>query len=306
MGERGMRHLRRLADLDSIALAQVLTHARQLKDQPGESPNLSGAGQRPAAVAFASERESLRTRVATALAARQLGCAFVDLPWAQLYATPDKRRDHAGLLKEELVSLTHLGCGCLVLRCRHHALLETWMDCNAIPIINGCTDQHHPLQALADAATLIEEFTNLADIRITFVGNPRTPVARSLSDLAGLTGMRLTILTPPGGDSVTEIGDHVRRTHSLDEGLRDAQVVYADEIAYRPPSDQEQRAYAPYRLTSAMLETFAPAARVMHCLPHGSEIESELVHSARSLVFSQVAWRVPVTAATVLKFWRVA
>jgi ornithine carbamoyltransferase len=54
-------------------------------------------------------------------------------------------------------------------------------------------------------------------------------------------------------------------------------------------ADERRRALAPYRLDSELLESAAPRAIVLHCLPAhpGEEITEELLYGPRQRIWDQ-------------------
>ena len=258
-------------------------------------------------VAFLWDRESVRTRLAIHQAARLLGSASVDLDLATaFYADPSRRRDHASFVRAELASMRELGCSAAIIRMHRHAILREWRELTATPIINACSDEEHPLQALADALTLVDCFGETRGLRLTLVGNGASPVFRSLLFLSARLGIDVMLACPPGyqfpDDLVVRAGSvpaHVH-THDLAAGLDRADVVCSDSVVYRALTEAEEVAFAPYRLSVEVVQRHAAEAHIMHCLPHADEIESDVVFKATSLVMQEVAARVPVTAAAIM------
>jgi ornithine carbamoyltransferase len=296
----GLGSLLALEELSSEQVRAILVRAGQYKcDEP---PRPLGTGF----LGFISERESVRTRLAVHGAAMLLGIRYEDIDLARsFYADPARRPDHASFVRSELKSLAVLGCRALVVRVHDDDVLRTWRELNALPIINGCSDSEHPLQALADALVLTTRFERPEDINLTLVGNGRLPVFRSLAFLAGHLGISLSLACPEGygfpegllkraGLDATSV-----ETQDVVAALSRANVVYSDSIVYRRPSMDEARAYEPFRLSQSLVTEYADNAYFMHCLPHSDEIEETLVLGERSLVFEQVAARILVTAATV-------
>jgi ornithine carbamoyltransferase len=300
----GRRSLLRLSELGVDEFTALLTAARGFAAPDRLGP--TGVGEAPA-VAFVSERRSVRTRVATLMAAGFVGRQFVDLPWEMFYADPKRRPDHDSFFTNELRSLVDLGCGCLVARVLNHELLQLWDSAGVMPIVNGCSDVEHPLQALADALTLSQEFADLGKVNLAFVGNGASPVLASLLAVAGYTGMETRVVTPagyaPGDRGTSGCGQETRYSWLSDiaEGLSGADVVYADEPFYRAPTDEEKRDFSPYQLTGALLDRCCPSARVMHCLPHSDEVDSSVLERPGSLVREQVRNRPSVTAAVLAR-----
>ncbi len=257
-------------------------------------------------VSFLSDRESVRTRLAIHRAAGLLGNAAVDLDLASaFYADPAKRSDHASFVRAELASMRELGCTALVIRAHDHSVLREWRKMTALPLINGCSDEEHPLQALSDALVLGEFFGRTEGVRLTLVGNGASPVFRSLLFLSARLQIDVVLACPEGYEFPPEVAERAGlehssiHTHDFAGALARSDVVCSDSVVYRALTEAEEQAFAPYRLTAEMAARHSPNARIMHCLPHADEIDSELIFGDRSLVMQEVAARVPVTAAAV-------
>lgn len=257
-------------------------------------------------VGFLSDRSSVRTRLAVHKASALLGKGALDFDFASsFYADPARRGDHASFVEAELASMRELGCSALVIRTHRHATLTAWRELTTIPLINGCSDEEHPLQALSDAFVLSRHFGRLKGVRLTLVGNGVSPVFRSLLFLSARLEIDLVLACPKGYEFPPALVERAGmlhdaiHTHDIAEALARADAVYSDSVVYRALTEAEDKAFAPYRLTAGLVARHAAEARIMHCLPHADEIDAELLFGAQSVVFLQVAARVPVTAAVV-------
>lgn len=257
-------------------------------------------------IGFLSDRASLRTRLAVHKASALLGKEGLDFDFgSSFYADPARRGDHASFVQAELASMRALGCSALIIRTHRHATLTEWRSLSAIPLINGCSDEEHPLQALSDALVISGHFGRLKGARLTLVGNGASPVFRSLLFLAARTGIDILLACPKGYGFPPVLVERAGmvpeavETQDFATALTRADVVYSDSVVYRALTEAEEEAFAPYRLEAGLVARHAADARIMHCLPHADEIDAELLFGPQSLVFRQVAARVPVTAAVV-------
>jgi ornithine carbamoyltransferase len=257
-------------------------------------------------VGFLSDRSSVRTRLAIHKASALLGKSALDFDFASsFYADPARRGDHASFVQAELASMRELGCSALVIRTHAHSTLTTWRELTSVPLINGCSDEEHPLQALSDGLVLSRHFGGLEGLRLTLVGNGASPVFRSLLFLSAMQQIDVVLACPQGygfpPSLVERAGLEYDAVHTNDiaQALARAEAVYSDSVVYRALTEAEEKAFAPYRLTTDLVVRYAADARIMHCLPHADEIDAELLFGARSLAMRQVAARVPVTAAVI-------
>ena len=79
---------------------------------------------------------------------------------------------------------------------------------------------------------------------------------------------------------------------SAARAARGADVVYTDvwtSMGDEAFSERDAAALLPYRVTEALLETAAPHAIFMHCLPahRGAEVDAAVIDGPRSVVFDQ-------------------
>ena len=294
------RSLLSIEELSTDEVETLLGLARRFEDRdaPGQSDGRF--------VAFLSDRESVRTRLAVHRAAGMLGNAAVDLDFASsFYADPARRSDHASFVKAELASMRELGCLALIVRTHDHSILREWRELTPIPLINACSDEEHPLQALSDGFALIDCFGRAEGVRLTLVGNGASPVFRSLLFLSARLRIDVMLACPEGYDFpaglAARAGLEHRSIHTHDpaEALDRADVVCSDSVVYRALTEAEEKAFAPFRLTAELVAQHAPEAHIMHCLPHADEIDPQLIFGDRSLVMREVAARVPVTAAAI-------
>ena len=172
-----------------------------------------------------------------------------------------------------------------------HETLETLAEYAGVPVWNGLTDQWHPTQILADLLTVQEEFGDLEDRALAYVGDGRNNMANSLMMGCAKVGMDVRIVAPqelhPEADLVAtacgiaaESGGRVRVTDSIEDGLAGAHAIYTDVWASMGEEDQiadRIRLLGPYKVTRRMMEsTGRPETIFLHCLPAFHNHETEM------------------------------
>jgi ornithine carbamoyltransferase len=240
-------------------------------------------------------KPSTRTRVAFEVGIAELGGMALFLPAAELQlARGESYRDTALVLSRFLSAL--------MIRTFEQAEVEEFAEHASIPVINGLTDESHPLQALADAMTLRERFGSLNGVKLAYVGDGNN-VCRSLMRIASRFGMTFTAATPPGyepdsalvADAASEgeaSGGSVDVTNDPREAVRGANAVYTDVWASMGQEDERERRLRdlePYRVDQDLLGHAAPDAVAMHCLPAhvGEEIAAGVLYGPRCLAWEQ-------------------
>jgi len=186
-----------------------------------------------------------------------------------------------------------------------------------IPVYNGLTDLYHPTQILADLLTVIEEFGELRGKTLTYVGDGRNNMARSLMIGCAKTGANFTIVAPeslvPDGKSVAlskeyaaASGSTIKVTSSVEEGIPGSDVVYTDVWVSMGEESKSQERLAllkPYQVNASLMErTGKKDAIFMHCLPavRENEVTSEVMDGAQSRVWDEAENRKHTIKAVML------
>ncbi len=280
-----------LADITAAELAQVLETALDIKirlKQGEPSPYLPGK-----VLAMIFEHPSLRTRLSFDIGMYQLGGKAIYLAPAEV-----------GLGKRETVSdvarvVSSMADGVLA-RVRSHASLEEMARYADNPVINGLSDYEHPCQALADLLTIRERFGKIAGLTMAYIGDGNN-MAHSLALGAALSGMNITIITPPQYWPDEEL---VVKARNLANGatfvkvsndpaaVAGADVIYTDvwaSMGQESEAELRRRVFSPYQVNENLLAQAKPGALVLHCLPahRGDEITGEVMESEQSAVFQQ-------------------
>jgi len=287
------RSFTRVAAWSREELETLLDLADELKAERARRPELRLLPGRTIGLIF--HKPSTRTRVAFEVGIAELGGMALFLPAAELQlARGESYRDTALVLSRFLSAL--------MIRTFEQTEVEEFAEHASIPVINGLTDETHPLQALADAMTLRERFGTLAGLRLAYVGDGNN-VCHSLMRIAGRFGMEFVAATPPGyepnpdfaaaaaedarasGGSVTVVADPR-------EAARGAHAVYTDVWTSMGQDDDRERRLRdlePYRIDGELLALADPEGVAMHCLPAhvGEEISADVLYGPRCLAWEQ-------------------
>jgi ornithine carbamoyltransferase len=240
-------------------------------------------------------KPSTRTRVGFEVGIAELGGMALYLPAADLQlARGESFRDTALVLSRFLSAI--------MIRTFDQAEVEEFAEHASVPVINGLTDETHPLQALADAMTVRERFGGLAGVRVAYLGDGNN-VCHSLMRIAARTGMQVVAACPPGYEpSAVEVagcradaaasGGSVEVVTDPREAAAGAHVLYTDvwtSMGQDAERERRLRDLDPYRVDGALLGLADPDGVAMHCLPAhvGEEITADVLYGARSLVWDQ-------------------
>lgn len=274
-----MRHLLEIDDLTVDELHHVLALA-QSKAPPQV---LAGKG-----MALVFEKPSLRTRNSMEMAVFQLG-------GHPMYI----QGDEIGLDERESVEdVTNTLAGyhaAIGARVFEHSKVERMAAVDRVPIVNLLSDAAHPMQALADVLTVIEEFGSVEGRSIAYIGDSNN-VTRSLGLAVGMLGGEFRIASPSdysfGENDLARLrstGGVVRTMVDPYEAVDGADVVYSDVFTSMGQEEETElrlQVFADYQVNADLMRAAGDAV-FLHCLPahRGEEVTDDVVDSPKSRVW---------------------
>lgn len=277
-----VRHLLEVDDLTAAELATVL----ELSSDPSPSPALEGKG-----MALLFEKPSARTRHSMEMAVVQLGGHPVSIAGSEVGI--DKRESAEDIART--LACFHAAIGARVF---DHGLVERMAAVSPVPVVNMLSDQAHPLQALGDLLTVMQEFGDISGRRIAFVGDANN-VSRSLAIGAAMAGAEFVLSGPPGyhfnSADIDRISGAGGTAEIVDDPVRavfDAHVVYTDVWVSMGEEDQASEkmdAFASYTVDEALMGHAASDAIFLHCLPArpGLEATESVLYGHQSRIWQQ-------------------
>ena len=194
---------------------------------------------------------------------------------------------------------------------------------NQIPVIDGCSEKYHPCQALSDIFTMAEHSGGLDKLKkIAWLGIQNN-VSNTLKLACAKLEIDVVLATPEVNaasvdtelNAAADGSGHVKKTLNIKEALRGADYVHTDtwmDVEYfdngevRPEfANEYERRKAllmPYQLNAALVDTYAPKAGIMHCMPMhvGYEISRDAIEHKNSVIFDQAENRKHVQKAILL------
>jgi ornithine carbamoyltransferase len=276
-----------VADLDRGGLRRLLDHAHEIKAGRWTGRPLAGRH-----IAMLFQKPSHRTRVSFEVGIARLGGSMTTLTENDVQLGVRESVPDAARVLDRYVDG-------IVARLRSHEDLLQLAAASEKPVINALTDRSHPCQILADLMTIEEIRGDLAGQHVFYIGDGNN-IASSLIEGAALTGLDLTVVSPPGYGPLAEVLDRARSINPANHqvtltndlaGLENATAIYTDVWASMGQEAQQQvrrEAFSPYQVNAAVMEA-APGAVFMHCLPahRGEEVTDEVIDGPRSVVFQQ-------------------
>ncbi len=251
------------------------------------------------------EKPSLRTRLTFESGMSALGgtAMFVDQRQERLDAR-EKLSDIAHNL-ERWVDV-------IVLRTFSQETIAGMARYASVPVINALSDVEHPCQALADFLTLQEQFGDLKNTRLAYVGDGNN-VAHSLLLTTACLGSSIRVATPAGYEPSAEIvadaleiakgtGAQIQLMNDPHEAVESADAVYTDawvSMGQERETQEKERIFPHYQVNPELMAKAAPHAVFMHCLPahRGLEVTDEVMDSEQSVIFEQAENRLHVQKA---------
>jgi aspartate carbamoyltransferase catalytic subunit len=245
---------------------------------------------------------STRTRATFEIAAKRLSADVFNLDIARSSASKGET------LLDTIANLSAMAADIFVVR--HGESGAPYLIAEHVAphvhVINAGDGRHaHPTQGLLDAYTIRHFKKDFANLRVAIVGDVlHSRVARS--DIHAFTTLGCAEVRVVGPrtlipSDLSQLG--VKVFHSLEEGIRDCDVVIALRLQNERmsgallPSSQEY--FKNFGLTTVRLQAAKPDAIVMHPGPinRGVEIESAVVDGPQSVILNQVTFGIAVRMA---------
>ena len=241
------------------------------------------------------DKASTRTRVSFQVAMSRLGGNTIDLnPNTSQIGRGEPIKDTARVLSRY--------CDVIAIRTYKHRALEEYAKWSTKPVINALTDLEHPCQALADFLTIKEEFGDLKNIVLTYIGDLNN-VANSLI----LCGLSLNVevriacpkrfkLNPIIIQKAKEINKNFDSkliiSNNPSEAVLNSNVLYTDvwsSMGEESQKEEKDKIFKGFTVDKELLNKADKNAIVMHCLPayRNKEISDEVIESDQSKVFDQ-------------------
>lgn len=187
----------------------------------------------------------------------------------------------------------------IVLRHPEVGAAKTAADYTKVPIINaGDGPGEHPTQALLDLFTIKDELGTIDGLTIAMVGDLRYGrTVHSLTKLLLNYDVRLRFVSPEilrlplnVMNQVIDSGKDVRETHSVNDVIEQADVLYVTRVQKERFTDlrQYEEVKNMYEITAEVMKRAKENMVVMHPLPRVGEIHYSVDEDPRAAYFRQV------------------
>jgi aspartate carbamoyltransferase catalytic subunit len=298
-----LRHLLTMRGLSRERITDLLDQSQKFVTASGQSVARSNSLQ-DKTVANLFFEPSTRTRASFDLAAKRLGADVLNLD-----VNTSSRKKGESIL-DMIYTLEAMQVDVFVVRDAEAgvpAYIARHVN-DFVSILNaGESDVSHPTQALLDLLTIRQHKGEFEGLKVAIVGDiAHSRVARSTSEALVTMGIsELRLVSPPAlAPEPGTVPDRARILGSLDEGVRDADVVMALRIQRERIGNLDgipgiDEYFASYGVSHERMKLAATDAIVMHPGPmnRGIEIESSLADSPCSVITEQVRNGVAVRMA---------
>ena len=280
---------------------EIFELARDIKKKPGKfTKTLEGQ-----TLAMIFEKSSTRTRVSFEAGMFQLG------GHALFLSSRDIQLGRGEPITDTAQVLSRYVDG-IMARTFAHKTVTDLAEHSSIPVINGLTDLSHPCQAMTDYFTAWEHLGDLKGRKLAWVGDGNN-MAHSLMFGAPKVGMDIAVATPAGyapdpaviaaaKADADAAGTKIILTHSIDEAVKDADIVETDvwaSMGQEEEAEKRRRDFEGWMVDRRMMSLARKDAIFMHCLPahRGEEVAADVIDSPQSVIFDEAENRLHVQKA---------
>ncbi len=281
-----MRHFLTLKDFSKEEIMEMIALAQKIKTQTKRKQYVPYMEHQTLGMIF--EKSSTRTRVSFETGIYQLGGIGLFLSSNDIQLGRGEPMKDTARVISRMVDM-------VMIRTFSQEKLDEFATYSKVPVINGLTDEYHPVQLMADYLTMIEYGKGDHPI-CAYVGDGNN-LAHSWLMIASKLGFELRIATPKGYECNDEIvtdamrfaeesGAKIIIGNDPQTAVEGADVVTTDTwVSMGQEEEKEKRiaAFAGYKVDDAMMQKAKSDAIFLHCLPAYREYEvSESVFEAHA------------------------
>ncbi|MBQ7677213.1 MAG: ornithine carbamoyltransferase [Lachnospiraceae bacterium] len=276
------RNFLKMKDFTAEEIMYLIDTAAELKEKKKNGTRHDDLRGKNIVLIF--EKTSTRTRCSFEVAAFDLGMGVTYLdPACSQIGKKESIADSARVLGRMYDGIEYRGYG--------QEIVEELAKYAGVPVWNGLTNEAHPTQMIADMLTIREHLGKLAGLKFVYMGDARYNMANSLMVTCAKLGMHFVACTNaayfPAEDLVeyakaeaAKSGGSVMLTESVENGCRDADVVYTDVwVSMGEPEEvweERIRALKDYQVNSRALSFAKDNVLFMHCLPAFHDLKTTI------------------------------
>jgi ornithine carbamoyltransferase len=281
-----IRHFLKLADFSADELNHMLDRALWIKSQQKAGTPYEPFKGKVLAMIF--EKASTRTRVSFEAGFYQLGGNVIHLTSQGSQLGRSESIEDTARVISRMVDL-------VMIRTFGQDRIEAFSRYSNVPVINGLTDEYHPVQIMTDIMTFMEHRGSIKGKRVAWVGDANN-MSYSWLEAAKILGFHLSLAIPEGYELDTglipEGTDYYTVTRDPIEACKDADLVTTDvwtSMGFEEENAKRMADFADYQVNARVMAAAKPDALFMHCLPahRGEEVTAEVIDGPQSVVWDE-------------------
>ena len=287
-----MRHFLTLSDYSKEEILEILELAHKIKTETKNSVFKSYMPNQTLGMIF--EKSSTRTRVSFEVGIYQLGGVGLFLSSNDIQLGRGEPMSDTSRVISRMVDM-------VMIRTFEHTKIEEFAKYSKVPVINGLTNEFHPVQLMADMMT-IQECGLDKDLVVAYVGDGNN-MAHSWLNMAAKLGFELRIATPKGYEVQQDILDNALEMakesgakiiigNDPKAAVEGSTVVTTDTWVSMGQEDEKEKRlkdFDGYIVDDAMMGLAQDKAIFLHCLPayRGYEVSDEVMEGEQSMIFEE-------------------
>ena len=191
--------------------------------------------------------------------------------------------------------------GAMTYRCFSHSDVAELAKYADVPVLNALSDKHHPCQSAADLMTVLENFQELDNLTVAWVGDGNN-VLHDLMLACAMLGIDIHYAIPEGYEPAEDIVSRAEEiaakndckviaTNDPVEAVANADVVYTDVFISMGEEHLKDKinSFDGFQVNEQLVSNMNADWRFMHCLPahRGDEVTDWVMDHKNSIVFDQ-------------------
>lgn len=280
-----LRHFLKLADFSAEELEHMLERALWIKArQKAGNPYEPFHGK---VLAMIFEKASTRTRVSFETGFYQMGGNVVNLTSQGSQLGRSESIEDTARVISRMVDL-------VMIRTFGQDRLVAFAQNSQVPVINGLTNEYHPVQIMTDILTFMEHKGSIRGKRVAWIGDANN-MSYSWLEAAKILGFEMTLAIPEGypiDTSLIPAGNYYTVTRDPIEAAKGADLVTTDvwtSMGFEKENEKRRHDFASFQVNDAVMDAADPQALFMHCLPahRGEEVAASVIDGPQSVVWDE-------------------
>ena len=173
--------------------------------------------------------------------------------------------------------------------------LEAFAKNSKVPVINGLTNEYHPVQIMTDIMTFMEHRGSIQGKKVAWIGDANN-MSYSWLEAAKILGFHMTLAIPEGYPIDTKLipagTDYYTVTRDPVEAAKGADLVTTDvwtSMGFEEENAKRRKDFADFQVNDRVMKAANPGALFMHCLPahRGEEVTADVIDGPQSVVWDE-------------------